>query len=218
MEAYEDTPLWKEAEREVRLEKLDMPKVRDLIVSIQKGEVKIEKASRGYSQGPTPLGLPILNELAVSGELVVPERAEKEILKALKRRLKNTQVKLLCLNCLDWSSLTKVRRLSEEPKCGKCGAKFLGLIPRRGREAKKLMEKERRGEELDDEEKHWAKRIRDTANLIITHGKEAIVAMAGRGVGPATASRILRMQPETERDFYREILNAERQYARTHRY
>ncbi len=216
VEAYRNTPLWKEAEREVKQEKLDLSRVKQLIESLREGNVEINKIDRGYREGPTPMGLPVLNELALSGELVVPERAEKEILKALKRRLKNTQVKLLCLNCLDWSSLTKVRRLPDEPKCGNCGAKFLGLIPRRGQEVKKLLEKERRGDELDEDESHRVKRVKDTGNMILTHGKEAIIAMAGRGVGPATASRIIRMQPETEDDFYREILNAERQYARTH--
>ncbi|KXB06341.1 hypothetical protein AKJ52_02315 [candidate division MSBL1 archaeon SCGC-AAA382C18] len=216
VEAYQDTPLWTEAEREVRLEKLNVPVVKKLLESLENDEIEIETISRGYNQGPTPIGLPILNELAASGELVVPERAEREILKALKRRLKNEQIKLLCLNCLDWSTLTRVRRLDEKPECGNCGARLLGLTPKRGREVRKLLEKERREEKLDDEEKHRIKRFKDTANMIITHGKKAITAMAGRGIGPTTASRILRKQPETEDDFYREILDAERQYARTH--
>ncbi len=216
VEAYQDTPLWDEAEKEVLLEKLDIPTVKKLLNRIINGEIQIETISRGYNQGPTPVGLPILNELAASGELVVPERAEKEILKALKRRLRNEQVKLLCLNCLDWSTLTRVRRLEEKPKCGNCEARLLGLVPKDNRNVKSLLGKEKKGEKLDDEEKHTVKRVKDTANLIITHGKKAIIAMAGHGVGPATASRILRKQPETEDDFYREILDAERQYARTH--
>ncbi|KXA89095.1 hypothetical protein AKJ57_05860, partial [candidate division MSBL1 archaeon SCGC-AAA259A05] len=107
---FEGTPLWKEAEREVRLEKMDVSRLTKLLESLQEGEIELEFVERGRNEGPTPMGLSILNELASSGEIVVPERAEKEILRVLERRLHNKQVKLFCLNCRNWSILTRVRR------------------------------------------------------------------------------------------------------------
>lgn len=217
-EAFEGTPIWNETEREVRLEKMDVAKLEQFIELLQNGRVKIETINRSKSRGPAPMSLPILNRLAVSGELVIPERAEREIIKALKRRLRNKQVKLLCLNCLDWSTITRVRRLSENPTCKNCEARLLALVPVREGEVEKALKKQRAGKKLSNEEKDSVGRARDTANLIITHGKKAITAMAGRGVGPATASRILSMQYEKEKDFYQAILHAEREYARTHRF
>lgn len=218
VKAYENTPLWKETEREVRLEKLNIPKLKSIIKSMQSGDITLEKTARGEKKGPTPIGLPILNELAMGGELVVPERTEREILKVLKRGLRNKRVKLLCIHCLDWSTLTRARRLPDEPTCKNCGAKLLGLVPPRSGEVEKALEKERRNEELGEKEEHKVKRDKETANMILTYGKKAVITMDGRGVGPKTAARILRKQYKNEDDFYREILRSERVYARTHRF
>ncbi len=218
VEAYKNTPIWKETEREVRLEKFNIKTLEKIIKKVETEEIQIEKIRRGKNQGPTPLSLPVLNELTRGGELTIPERAEREIIKALKRRLRNEQVKLFCLNCLDWSTLTRVRRLPEQPECGNCEARLLALVPRRDRGVVNALKKERGGSDLSEEEEESVRRAKDTANMIITHGKEAIIAMAGRGVGPATASRILSMQYEDEKKFYQDILRAEREYARTHKF
>ncbi len=218
VEAYKNTPIWRETEREVKLEKFNIERLEEIIEKLEVDKLQIEKIRRGKNQGPTTMGLPVLNELARGGELTIPERAEREIIKALKRRLRNEQVKLFCLNCMDWSTLTRVRRVSEEPECGNCGARLLALVPRRERGVMKALRKEREGNDLSEEEEESVRRARDTANIIITHGKEAIIAMAGRGVGPATASRILSMQYEDEKKFYQDILRAEREYARTHKF
>lgn len=218
VEAYENTPLWKETEQEVHLEKMNITKLKEIIEKINQNQIKIRKTRRSEKQGPTPIGLPVLNELAMGGELVVPQRAEREIIKAMKRRLKNEQVNLFCLHCYDWSTLTRVRRLDENPKCGNCGARLLAIIPPGRKEVKKALKKEKKNKKLNDEEKEAVRRARKSANLIIAHGKKAITAMAGRGVGPATASRILSMQYEDEKKFYKAILNAEREYARTHQF
>lgn len=217
LDSFEGTPLWKEAEKEVRLEKLDVSKLTDLLRSFKEGEFDLELVGRSKSQGPTPMGLPILNELAGAGELVVPERAEREILKVLERRLRNSQVKLFCMNCKEWSNLTKVRRLSEEPICGNCGARLLALVPLRRCGVIGALRKEG-SEELSEEEEISVRRAKETANLVLTYGKSAVVAMAARGVGPSTATRILAKQHKSDEDFYRDILRAERVYARTHRF
>jgi ATP-dependent Lhr-like helicase len=70
------------------------------------------------------------------------------------------------------------------------------------------------------EEKRELKRLNTNANLVRSHGKQAIMALAGRGIGPDTAARILRKQylVDDEQEFLREILKAEINYARTKRF
>ena len=57
----------------------------------------------------------------------------------------------------------------------------------------------------------------DSASLIITYGNDAARVMAGRGVGVATAKRVLAKQVKGE-DLLKEILEAERHYAKTRRF
>ena len=54
-----------------------------------------------------------------------------------------------------------------------------------------------------------------SASLVQSHGKQAVVALAARGVGPRNAARIINKLREDEDEFYRDILSREREYART---
>ena len=56
------------------------------------------------------------------------------------------------------------------------------------------------------------------ASLVKDYGPKAVVALAGRGVGPDSASRILSGFYENEDEFLRDILSAELTYARTKRF
>jgi ATP-dependent Lhr-like helicase len=57
-----------------------------------------------------------------------------------------------------------------------------------------------------------------SANLVMEHGKRALVALSGRGVGPDTAARILSGFYDNEDEFLRDILSAEMNYARTKKF
>jgi len=59
------------------------------------------------------------------------------------------------------------------------------------------------------------KEIKDSADLILPYGKKAIIVLAGIGIGPRTAKRILVKDRQNEEDLFKDILAAERVYART---
>jgi len=62
-------------------------------------------------------------------------------------------------------------------------------------------------------------RMKKNAELIRTHGHDAVLALMGRGVGEETATRLLRGHTRGNRvKLLRAIHNAELQYARTRRY
>ncbi len=72
--------------------------------------------------------------------------------------------------------------------------------------------------EPSEEETKEIKRMYKNASLVKTHGRRALVALAGRGVGPDAAARILSGFYENEDEFLRDILSAEMTYARTKRF
>jgi len=54
-----------------------------------------------------------------------------------------------------------------------------------------------------------------SAELVAHYGERALYALAGRGIGPETARRLLMRLYRDDDAFFTEILRAERSYART---
>jgi ATP-dependent Lhr-like helicase len=68
-----------------------------------------------------------------------------------------------------------------------------------------------------EEEQATEVRFLRNANIVLSSGKKAVTVLAAKGVGPEAASRILATLTEGDA-FYREVLKAERNYVKTHRY
>ena len=62
------------------------------------------------------------------------------------------------------------------------------------------------------------KKLLKSSSLTNSYGLKAVLVMAGRGVGPETAGRILRRHSITEDDLIRHIMEAEITFARTRRF
>jgi len=56
------------------------------------------------------------------------------------------------------------------------------------------------------------------ANLVMAYGKRAVYALSAYGVGAETATRILSKFYENEDEFFKALLEAERNYIRTRRF
>jgi len=67
------------------------------------------------------------------------------------------------------------------------------------------------------EERAVEQRLMKNANIVLSSGKKAVIALSARGVRPENASRILATLADGD-GFYREILKAERNFIQTHRY
>ena len=77
------------------------------------------------------------------------------------------------------------------------------------------LQKRRDGKELNPEELKELSTARRKADLILSYGKQAIIALQVKGVGPETASRILGKMHPDEEQFYMDLLKAKIQYLRT---
>jgi ATP-dependent Lhr-like helicase len=149
---------------------------------------------------------------------MVPQRADRSILFALKKRLEDADITLVCTNCNNkWN--TTVNRADSKPKCVQCGAIKIAVLRRHNRDLAKVLTKKDRTKEENKE----VIRIHKNASLVLSYGKSALLTLVGRGIGPGAASRILRKYNITELEkseeleikFLRDILKTELTYART---
>lgn len=213
--AYEDTPLYEETIHEIVREKLDIPRAQTIIEKIQSGEISI--TVHKSPDGPSPMGMAAISNMGAS-DIVFPKRAEREILKKLKKRLESKRVKLFCVHCGKWNATFTIKHLDEYPKCRVCGARFLAILYRKDKDTIKAIRKRLKKQKVTKEEEELIVRAKRSADLMLAYGKKAAVALAGRGLGPQTASRVLAKMHTEEEDFLKDILEAERTYARTRRF
>ncbi|MEM3519402.1 MAG: DEAD/DEAH box helicase [Candidatus Hadarchaeales archaeon] len=214
VESFSETPVFEEALKETAVEKLDVKRAEEVASGMREGRIAVEEVTR---EEPSVLAIPILNEF-LGGEVILPKRAEREILKAVKARLERTGVTLFCMNCSRSAPATRVGRLPEKPVCKNCGATLMTGIFGDVRRAEALLKKYARGEKLSRDEKKEVERYSLGASLVQGFGRKALMVLAGRGVGPRTAARILRRSYGSEEELLREILKAELLYARTRRF
>ncbi len=207
LEVFEHTPMYDEAVREIFHDKLDIMRARDVLSALQSGSLRM------VTQPSSPIG-----EAGFPGgrELMAPERADSSIIMALKSRIMSDHVILFCLNCKKWRADRIVNNVPQVPECPLCNSRLIAALKPWEEEEIKLVKKPDR--EKTEEERKRTARVYKNANLVLSQGKTAAIALASRGIGPETASRVIRKLREDEEEFYRDILIAERNYAKTKRF
>jgi ATP-dependent Lhr-like helicase len=201
--ALEDTPVYDEAVREVFHRDFAVEAAAEVLERVQSGEIDLVTARER-----TPIGT---GGRSSGRELLVPENADASVVETLRERIRNDRVLLACLHCTEWTRKTKVRRVPDQPRCPECESTRVASLNPWADEVVTAV----RATDKDDEQERLTERAYRAANLVQSHGKQAVVAMAARGVGPHNAARIIAKLREDEDDFYRDILEQERQYART---
>jgi ATP-dependent Lhr-like helicase len=210
IDLYQRTPVWEETLREIKTDKLDIDAVKDFLEKIQKKEINII-----FKEGLSPIGKLGIKKRA---ELIGPEKPELQVLDIFENRLNEKKVILVCMNCGDWKRTFKVKDLPEEIRCGNCKAKLIASIRSSWIEAQHIIKKKIKGSPLTTEEMRRFDGLEKISDLVIVYGPRAVKALAVRGIGPKTAARILRGMYDTEKDFVKALLNAERQFIRTKRF
>jgi ATP-dependent Lhr-like helicase len=210
IDLYQGTPVWEETLREIRTDKLDIDAVKHFLEKIQKKEINVI-----FKKGLSPIGKLGIKKRV---ELIGPEKPELQVLDIFENRLNEKKVILVCMNCGDWKRTFKVKDLLEEIRCGNCKAKLIASIRSSWIEAQHIIKKKIKGSPLTTEEMRRFDGLEKISDLVIVYGPRAVKALAVRGIGPKTAARILRGMYDTEKDFVKALLNAERQFIRTKRF
>ena len=98
--------------------------------------------------------------------------------------------------------------------CNKCSGNMIAILKEYDRDKIKLFFKK----DISGTERSEMTKISKNANLVNEEGRKAVLVMAGRGIGPDSASRILRRMHADEDDLLRDILTSEVLYAKNKRF
>ncbi len=204
LEYFDGTVVQQEAFRELLSEYMDINAAIAIVHGIIKGEIHV-------ALGPhSMIGA---GGLLSSRDQIPPPTADQAVIATLKRRLGQGDVLLVCMNCRDWKSRTVVSRVPDHPQCPKCGARLIAALKPYEDELYTSIRKPSKTQV----ERAIEQRLLKNANIVLSSGKKAVIALSARGVGPENTSRILLTLTEDD-DFYREIMKAERNFIQTHRY
>ena len=196
MQRYRGTPVIEESLEKLFHERMDIEGTQDLLRQISDGSVEV------HITAPGRLGRSPRAEM----DLLLPAWSDIEIRERLETRLLNERAVLICLNC-ESKTRRRVERLVQISPCSGCGGTMQACAPERLE--KSLLER------IRSSDVKIAGRIQRNAELVRTHGQDAILCLMGRGVGEDTATRILRGPPGDRVRLLRSIHNSELQYART---
>ena len=208
--AYANSPIYKETIRELMIDKMDLQRAQEIVSHIQEGKIKIKIQD----------GLSYLGELGLVHkfkEVMKPRMPAAEIFEAFKKRLLNTKVKLVCINCGEWTKILRVADAEDQPECPKCTSRLIAVLSRRQKDFSSIIKKQKtiKKVKLTTEQSKELTSIRRTADLTIVYGKKALIALAGKGVGPQTATRILAKRHKEQDQLLKDILFAEKEFVRT---
>ncbi|MGD8545921.1 MAG: DEAD/DEAH box helicase, partial [Candidatus Bathyarchaeota archaeon] len=217
-EQFRKTPIFDETLREAMVEKVDINMAKKIMEEIRNGKIKVNVLHR--IEKPTPLAYHILAKYSDISEFMAPESVLLSNIDRMEKTIDARRATLLCFSCSEWIEEYRIGDLSDNPGCGNCGARLLALV-RFGQDANELrdiLDKRLKNKELTEEELKDLTYARRTADLILSYGKKAIIALEVRGIGPETAFRILGKMHREKESFYLDLLKAKIQYLRTRAY
>jgi len=189
VEIYRNSMANVETRRELFTEKLDVEGAKRVLALIRSGELKVDVVQDGGQC--TPLAIPLLDRIVPHG-LLRPAVEEASIIDVVKSRLLHTKLRLLCMHCGQWDSVRNVENLPEQIRCPKCHSTLVASTYLGHDSLGKVIQKKKRNQKLTgEEEKEWMTAWR-AAGLVQNYGRKAGVVLAGRGIGPTTAARVLR--------------------------
>lgn len=185
-----DTPIYREALREIFVEKMDVERTAEIIDKIQSGEIELSV----YNE-LSPISL-AARQRAMD---ILAVKSSEAILKAFRERLEKEVVRVYCLNCK--ASYTERVGSFDRFTCIRCGSRMIAVFNSR-RDVKDFRKNE----------------LFKLANLVMGYGKRAVYALSTYGIGADTAARILSRFYPAEDDFFKALIEAERNYVRTRKF
>ena len=212
---FDRTPIYDETLREAMIEKVDKKRAKEIMRRVKSGIIKVSTVCS--LEKPTPLAYHILAKFSDMSELMAPEQVLLSNIERMKMAMEARTARMLCISCGEFAGDEKIRDMPEQPSCRKCGSKLLTVLytSQDANHLGEVLRRRREGSRLTEEELKELTQARRAADLVLSYGRKALVALEVKGVGPETASRILGKMHPREEEFYMDLLKAKIQYLRT---
>ena len=205
-----DTPLVKEAFRELFHEKFDLEGAQRIIELIKQNKIEIEWIDVDKF---SKLAEPVLDQTVMS--YTNPASIDKEMLLKVRKRLLETKQRLICVRCGLWQQVMTANE-THPLRCKYCKGQQITCTYEYDHELVKTIQKKHQGKKLTPEENKNFKRAWKVSSLLASFGKTALIVMAAYGVGPDTGARILKNRLEDDDDYLiKQIIIAEKTYTLT---
>jgi ATP-dependent Lhr-like helicase len=213
---YTETIAGEEAINEIFFDKLNVPAIERFVERLNiLNEIQLDRA---HSRTGSPLSQASIYASQVYLFRTTPSQV---VLNTVKRRLEQTIIRLTCMNIhCDWTSVKRIISLEDRLVCPSCESRYIATSHETVTNLKKLLRKEQKDPDLlEPEERKELRTAKRAADLVLSFGKRAAYVLAGRGVGPVSATRILR-DPDTKNEMglIRAIIQAETDFTRTREY
>ncbi len=205
---YRDTPVLKEALRELLHDKYDIEHTSRVLEDVREGKIKVIWVD---AKSLSELAEPIIEEGHVYGFKALND--EQGIIKIVHDRLLKTRHRLVCIAC----GQSKVIEVNDSPdviSCSRCNSRLVAAIHPYDEDTLKAVILRIKHSRLDDEQEYRFRRAWKSASLIQTFGRRALLVLSGHGIGVDTAARILKYECDDD-TLVKYVYEAEMQYIRT---
>ncbi|MFX0182256.1 MAG: DEAD/DEAH box helicase [Candidatus Hodarchaeota archaeon] len=212
---YENTVIGEETINEVLAEKMDMKAVTEFFSQLHQGALKIKEIP--VKRFDSPLSRAATEPISLN---VLKLRPSHVILEKIEKRIRNTWVKLVCmrLGC-KFEKIQRIESLDEIIQCPECRSRYIAVVHSNKTGLKGLLKRSiDTNSKLSREEKKELNTAKKSADIVLSFGKRAAFILAGRGIGPTTAIRILRAPQKDTEDLLTLIYKYEADFARTREY
>jgi ATP-dependent Lhr-like helicase len=219
------TPLGEEALEKTLHDRYDVANARAVLERLGSGEI-VARVVPPSSWTDLPMSRLAWREL--------PDVPPPTLLQAVSERLRAEELTLVCLRCGFTRNTTAARYEAEGGSaCRLChGSLSAVLSPRRTDDIDRLIRyakgkwtkarargaggrRPRAPRSPSEGLPPLVRQSYTSAELLVHYGTRALLCLAGRGIGPDTARRMLARPYRNETDLVVEILKAERSYAKT---
>jgi len=200
---YKDSLIFQEAINKSIWDYLDLENTKQILDAIRKGLISVDIVN--FDKTMDSYLTYIENK---SGRT----RLTPTVLNAIRNRLLSQEMIFVCMDCK--SSWTKKISDVSDARCIYCGSVRVTVLRKYERDKVSII----KNGPKTKEENEFYKKAQNISTLIRTYKKDAIIALAGRGVGYETALRILKTPHSDELYLVKDIAEAELNFAKNKKF